>query len=116
MMEFPENHIKFDFLGKDSIRYENEVEVDPIVWKLVKKFCASNQNGKGTIIFCVTPLKFEIKNYILSTSPNFCVQIHLIIASLIAQPSKISRGTHQSRVLPYFSQDFHVSIRTSERR
>jgi DNA topoisomerase-1 len=23
----PPNHIKFDFLGKDSIRYENTVEV-----------------------------------------------------------------------------------------
>jgi DNA topoisomerase-1 len=28
----------FDFLGKDSIRYYNEVEVDPIVWKNLRIF------------------------------------------------------------------------------
>ena len=47
-MDEPANHIKFDFLGKDSIRYENQVEVDPIVWKLVKAFCGKSAKGKGT--------------------------------------------------------------------
>lgn len=46
-MEEPENHIKFDFLGKDSIRYENEVEVDGKVWKLVKQFCSKTEKGKS---------------------------------------------------------------------
>ncbi len=35
----PGDHIKFDFLGKDSIRYENEVVVHPKVYELIKKFC-----------------------------------------------------------------------------
>ena len=48
-MEDPANHIKFDFLGKDSIRYENEVEVDGQVWKLVKQFCSKTEKGKGAI-------------------------------------------------------------------
>ncbi len=30
--------VVFDFLGKDSIRYYNRVEVDPIVWKNIKIF------------------------------------------------------------------------------
>ena len=34
----PDNRLRFDFLGKDSIRYENEVTVDPRVYKLVVKF------------------------------------------------------------------------------
>ena len=46
-MEEPANHIKFDFLGKDSIRYENEVEVEAQVWKLVKQFCSGTGKGKG---------------------------------------------------------------------
>ena len=46
-MEKPANHIKFDFLGKDSIRYENEAEVDGQVWKLVKQFCSKTEKGKG---------------------------------------------------------------------
>lgn len=50
-MENPANHIKFDFLGKDSIRYENEVEVDGQVWKLVKQFCSKTEKGKGAKLF-----------------------------------------------------------------
>lgn len=30
--------VVFDFLGKDSIRYYNRVEVDPLVWKNLKIF------------------------------------------------------------------------------
>ena len=41
-----DNHIRFDFLGKDSIRYENEVSVHPRVHALVKEFCARDQEGK----------------------------------------------------------------------
>jgi hypothetical protein len=39
------NQIKFDFLGKDSIRYENVVDVEPEVWKNMKDFKAKDRNG-----------------------------------------------------------------------
>ncbi len=42
----PGDHIKFDFLGKDSIRYENEVVVHPKVYALIKKFCQHSANNK----------------------------------------------------------------------
>ena len=38
-------HIKFDFLGKDSIRYENEVQVHPRVHELVREFCRKDSRG-----------------------------------------------------------------------
>ena len=41
-----DNHIKFDFLGKDSIRYENEVQVHPRVYELVQEFCRKDERGK----------------------------------------------------------------------
>ena len=41
------DHIKFDFLGKDSIRYENEVKAHPKVWRLVEKFCRKDGGNKG---------------------------------------------------------------------
>ena len=41
-----DNHIKFDFLGKDSIRYENEVQVNPRVYDLVQEFCRKDERGK----------------------------------------------------------------------
>lgn len=33
------DRIKFDFLGKDSMRYENETAVHPKVFELMKRFC-----------------------------------------------------------------------------
>ena len=33
------DHIKFDFLGKDSMRYENETAVHPKVFQLMQQFC-----------------------------------------------------------------------------
>ena len=44
------DHIKFDFLGKDSIRYENEVVVHPKVHALVKKFCQQTSDKKGELL------------------------------------------------------------------
>ena len=43
------NILKFDFLGKDSIRYQNTVEVDLQVWKNIKIF--KKQVGHGNMIF-----------------------------------------------------------------
>ena len=40
------NKIKFDFLGKDSIRYENVVDVDPEVWRNMKDFKAKDKDDK----------------------------------------------------------------------
>lgn len=38
--------IKFDFLGKDSIRYENMVEVEELVFKNIKMFKAKDGAGR----------------------------------------------------------------------
>ncbi|KAI8394208.1 uncharacterized protein BYT42DRAFT_488487 [Radiomyces spectabilis] len=45
----PPNTLHFDFLGKDSIRYQNSVEVEPQVFKNIKIF--KNQVGPGHMIF-----------------------------------------------------------------
>lgn len=37
--------IKLDFLGKDSIRYENIVEVEPAVYNNMKTFKAKTADG-----------------------------------------------------------------------
>ncbi|KAL9556926.1 hypothetical protein MBANPS3_001637 [Mucor bainieri] len=45
----PDNVLHFDFLGKDSIRYENSVQVEPQVYKNIKIF--KKQVGEGQMIF-----------------------------------------------------------------
>ncbi|MQL82354.1 hypothetical protein Taro_014828, partial [Colocasia esculenta] len=42
----PPNKLQFDFLGKDSIRYFNTVEVEPAVYKAIGDFRTKNLNGK----------------------------------------------------------------------
>ena len=42
----PPHQIRFDFLGKDSIRYENSVEVHPKVYKAVEHFMRMDVHGK----------------------------------------------------------------------
>lgn len=46
----PPNTVIFDFLGKDSIRYYDEVEVDPQVFKNLKIFKKAPK-GEGDEIF-----------------------------------------------------------------
>lgn len=43
----PNHVVKFDFLGKDSIRYENEVEVIPEVYTLLQKFTHKKKKDDG---------------------------------------------------------------------
>ncbi|KAI7898901.1 uncharacterized protein BX663DRAFT_523196 [Cokeromyces recurvatus] len=45
----PPNTLHFDFLGKDSIRYQNSVQVDPQVYKNINIF--KKQVGHGHMIF-----------------------------------------------------------------
>ncbi|KAH7860063.1 hypothetical protein Vadar_008715 [Vaccinium darrowii] len=41
----PPNTLKFDFLGKDSIRYQNEVEVEIPVFKAIQQFRTGKSGG-----------------------------------------------------------------------
>jgi DNA topoisomerase-1 len=41
-----DNKITFDFLGKDSMRYHNTVEVDPLVYKNLKRFIAGKNKNE----------------------------------------------------------------------
>eukprot|EP00955_Chlamydomonas_euryale_P086184 364197-Chlamydomonas_euryale.AAC.28 len=65
----PPNFLKFDFLGKDSIRYENTVEVHEKVYAAVEKFRKMDQHGKkkepGDLLFDgfdATALNKELKS------------------------------------------------------
>jgi DNA topoisomerase-1 len=46
----PPNTVVFDFLGKDSIRYVNRVEVEPQIFKNLKLF-KKEPKGEGDDLF-----------------------------------------------------------------
>lgn len=49
----PPSQLKFDFLGKDSIRYENTVDVDPKVYAAVETFLRVDERGKRELLLLV---------------------------------------------------------------
>lgn len=58
----PDSHIRLDFLGKDSIRYENIVEVDERVYKNIKMFLKGKSEGALLFeTFNATDLNAELK-------------------------------------------------------
>ncbi|CEP17406.1 hypothetical protein [Parasitella parasitica] len=65
----PNYTLHFDFLGKDSIRYENSVEVEPQVYKNIKIF--KKQVGEGQMIFdrlTTTGLNKHLNSYMKGLS------------------------------------------------
>lgn len=47
----PEHKVVFDFLGKDSIRYFNEVQIDPIAYANLKEFCTERGKKEDSDVF-----------------------------------------------------------------
>eukprot|EP01006_Ploeotia_vitrea_P019698 TRINITY_DN51939_c0_g1_i1.p1 TRINITY_DN51939_c0_g1~~TRINITY_DN51939_c0_g1_i1.p1 ORF type:complete len:753 (-),score=126.30 TRINITY_DN51939_c0_g1_i1:64-2292(-) len=54
----PNNKLGFDFLGKDSIRYQNETEVDPKVYSLCKEF-TKGKTGHSDLFDLLQPAKLN---------------------------------------------------------
>jgi DNA topoisomerase-1 len=52
------NILHFDFLGKDSIRYVNDVEVDPAVYRLITAF-RRNKDVEAKIFDTLTPAQLN---------------------------------------------------------
>jgi DNA topoisomerase-1 len=47
----PKHVLHFSFLGKDSVPYENDVEVDPLVYNLIIQFCRGKKPFNKELIF-----------------------------------------------------------------
>ena len=78
----PGDHIKFDFLGKDSIRYENEVVVHPKVYQLIKKFCQQFANKKGNSSAYAAGATLVIQDQTQTFTSYTCLHVSCAGASL----------------------------------
>ena len=62
----PPNFVVFDFLGKDSIRYYNRVEVDAQIFKNIRIF-KDNKNDDDSLFDRVNVSAFLIRVYCLGS-------------------------------------------------
>jgi DNA topoisomerase-1 len=59
-----DNKVEFDFLGKDSMRYFNEVEVHPLVYTNLKDFCERKRRDADVFdALTTTQLNEHLKNF-----------------------------------------------------
>lgn len=69
----PPNTVIFDFLGKDSIRYYNEVQVDPQVFKNLKIFKRSPKKEGDMLFDRLNTTK--LNNYLTSLMPGLSAKV-----------------------------------------
>jgi DNA topoisomerase-1 len=68
----PPNTLKLDFLGKDSIRYLQEHEVDPLVYNALQKFC-KGKSPESDIFDQIDPGK--VNKHLQSLMPGLTIKV-----------------------------------------
>ncbi|KAI9359527.1 hypothetical protein BD770DRAFT_409764 [Pilaira anomala] len=93
----PPNTLHFDFLGKDSIRYQNTVEVDTQVFKNIKIF--KNQVGEGHMIFDrLTPS--ELNKYLNSCMKGLSAKVFRTYNASITFQEQVDLLTNPEDTVP----------------
>ena len=67
-----DNNIKLDFLGKDSVRYNRTVQVDPQVYQNIKEFI-TNKNPNDQLFDLIVPN--DINKYLQSFMKNLTAKV-----------------------------------------
>jgi len=123
----PPNFLKFDFLGKDSIRYENTVEVHEKVYAAVEKFRKMDQHGKkkepGDLLFDgfdATALNKELKSIMdgLSVKVFRTYNASITLDKLLRdqEPSRDVSATVDERKADYDRANKEVAILCNHQR
>ncbi len=69
----PPNKVEFDFLGKDSMRYNNTVEVDPLVYKNFVKFTTKPKKPTDDVFDCIDPT--ILNKYLSALMPGLTAKV-----------------------------------------
>lgn len=114
----PPNKVIFDFLGKDSIRFYNEVEVDPQVFKNLKIF-KKPPKCDGDQIFdrlSTTQLNKHLSNYMpgLSAKVFRTYNASFTMSNLLKDMK--SKGSIQEKVKDYNDANREVAILCNHKR
>ncbi|KXT08883.1 hypothetical protein AC579_4678 [Pseudocercospora musae] len=114
----PPNKVIFDFLGKDSIRFYDEVEVDPQVFKNLKIFKRAPKKDGDEIFDRLTTsgLNKHLSNYMQGlTAKVFRTYNASYTMSQLLQEMK-AEGTIAEKVLAYNNANRRVAILCNHKR
>lgn len=109
--------VRFDFLGKDSIRYENTLKVEHQVWKNVKIF---QKNKEGTDELFDRLDVSRLNKYLQSLMPGLSAKVFRTYnASVTLQeqllPTPVD-GTLEEKVLAYNRANREVAVLCNHQR
>ncbi|KAG8902873.1 DNA topoisomerase 1 [Tulasnella sp. 403] len=90
----PPNELIFDFLGKDSIRYYNTVEVDPQVFKNMRIFKGDGKTEKDAIFDRVTPT--TLNKHLQSYMKGLTAKVFRTYNASITFQQQLDAGTPES--------------------
>ncbi|KAI5674743.1 hypothetical protein M9H77_15107 [Catharanthus roseus] len=86
----PPNILKFDFLGKDSIRYQNEVEVEAAVFKAIQQF-RSGKEGSSDLFDLLDTSKLNA--HLKELMPGLTAKVFRTYNASITLDDMLSRET-----------------------
>lgn len=108
----------FDFLGKDSIRYYNKVEVDPVIWKNLKIFKRPPKKDGDPIFDRLSTL--TVNKYLNSLMPGLSAKVFRTHNASVTFQEELKKtpmeGTVAEKVLAYNRANRQVAILCNHQR
>eukprot|EP01135_Chromosphaera_perkinsii_P005523 Nk52_evm72s352 gene=Nk52_evmTU72s352 len=109
--------VKFDFLGKDSIRYENEVEVDPQAFANLRIFC--KRKNPNDLLFDRLNVS-KLNKHLNSLMPGLSAKVFRTYNASITLNQEVKKtpphGTVEEKILEYNRANRAVAILCNHQR
>ena len=118
MKQIKKKMVVFDFLGKDSIRYYNRVEVDPLVWKNLKIFKRPPKKEGDPIFDRLTTS--SLNKHLQGLMPGLTAKVFRTYNASITFQQELkqtpSDGTVAEKILAYNRANRQVAILCNHQR
>ncbi|PNT62067.1 hypothetical protein BRADI_5g24917v3 [Brachypodium distachyon] len=96
----PPNKLQFDFLGKDSIRYLNTVEVELPVYEAVKEFCAGKNKGDNVFAEIDT---IKLNAHLKELMPGLTAKVFRTYNASVTLDAMLNKETEDGTLLQKIS-------------